>query len=124
MATASPIVIRQLGLQDYTEIFLLMKAFTDRRDNLTRDEIWFVEHNPVFTQGQAGKDEYILVPGDIPVLKSDLPYRGTWLILRYLQRSLFVLNNKMREDFVITAMILQAVIMAVFTEKLCSNQFK
>ena len=62
MATASPIVIRQLGLQDYTEIFLLMKAFTDRRDNLTRDEIWFVEHNPVFTQGQAGKDEYILVP--------------------------------------------------------------
>lgn len=70
MATASPIVIRQLGLQDYTEIFLLMKAFTDRRDNLTRDEIWFVEHNPVFTQGQAGKDEYILVPGDIPVLKA------------------------------------------------------
>ncbi|MFQ3309107.1 MAG: lipoyl(octanoyl) transferase [Porticoccaceae bacterium] len=100
MATASPIVIRQLGLQDYTEIFLLMKAFTDRRDNLTRDEIWFVEHNPVFTQGQAGKDEYILVPGDIPVLKSDrgghVTYHGPGQITAYLLIDLKRLNIGVR----------------------------
>ena len=42
-----------------------MKAFTDERDDTTEDEIWLVEHDPVFTQGQAGKAEHILMPGDI-----------------------------------------------------------
>ena len=59
MATALPIIVRQLGRQDFTETFPLMKAFTDQRDNSTRDEIWLMEHNPVFTQGLAGKDEYL-----------------------------------------------------------------
>ena len=49
-----------LGIEDYGEIFQLMKTFTNQRSNLTSDEIWMVQHNPVFTQGQAGKDEYIL----------------------------------------------------------------
>jgi lipoyl(octanoyl) transferase len=48
-----------------------MHDFTDTRDETTADEIWLVEHDPVFTQGQAGKAEHVLVPGDIPVIQSD-----------------------------------------------------
>jgi len=48
-----------------------MHDFTDTRDETSPDEIWLVEHYPVFTQGQAGKAEHVLVPGDIPVIQSD-----------------------------------------------------
>ncbi|EDM67141.1 lipoyltransferase [Moritella sp. PE36] len=48
-----------------------MKSFTDNRDDHTEDELWFVEHDPVFTQGQAGKAEHILATGDIPVVQAD-----------------------------------------------------
>jgi len=48
-----------------------MSEFTDHRDQNTCDEIWLVEHEPVFTQGQAGKAEHILAPGDIPVVQVD-----------------------------------------------------
>lgn len=48
-----------------------MHHFTDQRDDQSRDEIWLVEHPPVFTQGQAGKAEHLLMPGDIPVVQSD-----------------------------------------------------
>jgi len=48
-----------------------MQTFTDNRDEHTADELWLVEHPPVFTQGQAGKDEHLLMPGDIPVVKVD-----------------------------------------------------
>lgn len=48
-----------------------MKTFTDERNNETADEIWLVEHDPVFTQGQAGKEEHILAAGDIPVVQVD-----------------------------------------------------
>lgn len=48
-----------------------MHHYTDQRDSLSRDEIWLVEHPPVFTQGQAGKAEHLLMPGDIPVVQSD-----------------------------------------------------
>lgn len=48
-----------------------MHQFTDQRDSTTRDEVWLVEHNPVFTQGQAGKAEHLLNTGDIPVVQSD-----------------------------------------------------
>ena len=68
MSAASPLIIRCWGIEDYGEIFQLMKTFTNQRSNLTSDEIWMVQHNPVFTQGQAGKDEYILGSGDIPCL--------------------------------------------------------
>lgn len=100
MATASSIIVRQLGRQDYTETFPLMKAFNDQRDNSTRDEIWLMEHNPVFTQGQAGKDEYILVPGIIPVVKSDrgghVTYHGPGQITAYLLIDLKRLNIGVR----------------------------
>jgi lipoyl(octanoyl) transferase len=64
-------IIRQLGTQPYCPIWQKMQDFTDRRTPETADEIWLVEHPPVFTQGQAGKAEHILSPGDIPVVKVD-----------------------------------------------------
>lgn len=64
-------IIRQLGLKPYTETFEAMRTFTQTRTEVTPDEIWFLEHPPVFTQGQAGKPEHLLLPGDIPVVQSD-----------------------------------------------------
>ncbi|WP_039054950.1 lipoyl(octanoyl) transferase LipB [Enterobacter sp. Bisph1] len=65
------ILIRELGLQPYEPVSQAMHQFTDARDDSTPDEIWLVEHFPVFTQGQAGKAEHVLAPGDIPVIQSD-----------------------------------------------------
>ncbi|MDF7758839.1 lipoyl(octanoyl) transferase LipB [Kosakonia cowanii] len=65
------ILIRNLGLQPYAPVSQEMHDFTDRRDDETPDEIWLVEHPPVFTQGQAGKAEHVLAAGDIPVIQSD-----------------------------------------------------
>ncbi|MGL4036056.1 lipoyl(octanoyl) transferase LipB [Kosakonia cowanii] len=65
------ILIRNLGLQPYAPVSQEMHDFTDRRDDDTPDEIWLVEHPPVFTQGQAGKTEHVLAAGDIPVIQSD-----------------------------------------------------
>jgi|TARA_B110000444_G_scaffold80_1_gene86 lipoyl(octanoyl) transferase len=48
-----------------------MKSFTSKREKITSDEIWFLEHFPVFTQGQAGDNSYIIQPGEIPVIKTD-----------------------------------------------------
>ncbi|MBT5796099.1 MAG: lipoyl(octanoyl) transferase LipB [Porticoccaceae bacterium] len=84
----TPLIIRQLGTQQYNHTFNAMKKFNEERNEATADEIWFVEHYPVFTQGQAGKEEYILVPGDIPVVKSDrgghVTYHGPGQITAYL----------------------------------------
>ena len=52
------LVVCQLGLQDYQEIWHKMQEFTDNRNAETTDEIWLVEHHPVFTQGQAGKPDH------------------------------------------------------------------
>lgn len=65
------ILIRNLGLQPYDPVSEAMHEFTETRDDSTPDEIWLVEHNPVFTQGQAGKAEHVLSPGNIPVIQSD-----------------------------------------------------
>lgn len=63
--------IRQLADADYVEVWQAMKDFTDNRGDETKDELWLVEHPPVFTQGQAGKEEHLLMPGDIPVVQVD-----------------------------------------------------
>ena len=82
-----PVRIRDLGLCDYTDVWQAMKSFTDSRTEQTNDEFWFVEHNPVFTQGQAGKDEHILAPGNIPVVHADrggqVTYHGPGQIVIY-----------------------------------------
>jgi len=56
---------------DYSKAWHAMQNFTDNRDEQTPDELWLVEHPPVFTQGQAGKEEHLLMPGDIEVVKVD-----------------------------------------------------
>jgi len=65
------ILVRHLGLQPYEPVSQAMHEFTDMRDDTTPDEIWLVEHLPVFTQGQAGKAEHLLMTGDIPVIQSE-----------------------------------------------------
>ncbi|WP_305460414.1 lipoyl(octanoyl) transferase LipB [Photobacterium leiognathi] len=65
------LIIKNLGRRDYQTTFDAMHDFTNNRTEDTADEIWLVEHSPVFTQGQAGKVEHLLNTGDIPVVQSD-----------------------------------------------------
>lgn len=82
------LIIRQLGLQPYQPIWESMQAFTNERTVDTPDEIWVLEHEPVFTQGQAGKPEHLLHTGDIPVVQVDrggqVTYHGPGQLIIYL----------------------------------------
>ncbi len=62
---------RKLGQVDYLPTLESMRAFTDQRDRDTADELWLLQHPAVFTQGQAGKPEHLLAPGEIPVVQVD-----------------------------------------------------
>lgn len=64
-------IVRQLNRQAYLPVWQAMQNFTQQRDQTTTDEIWLVEHEPVFTQGQAGKAEHLLSMSDIPVIQVD-----------------------------------------------------
>ncbi|WP_139174634.1 lipoyl(octanoyl) transferase LipB [Lysobacter enzymogenes] len=79
--------LRDLGRQPYEPVWRAMQAFTDARDAETPDELWLVEHDPVFTLGQAGKDEHVLMPGEIPVIHVDrggqVTYHGPGQIVLY-----------------------------------------
>ncbi|WP_436322652.1 lipoyl(octanoyl) transferase LipB [Vibrio cidicii] len=81
------LVVKRLGRQDYSPVWQAMHQFTDQRSEETRDEVWLVEHNPVFTQGQAGKAEHLLNTGDIPVVQSDrggqVTYHGPGQLVVY-----------------------------------------
>jgi lipoyl(octanoyl) transferase len=83
----SRIGIRELGLVDYERAWRSMQTFTDRRNAGTPDEIWLLQHPPVFTLGQAGKAEHVLAAGDIPVLHVDrggqVTYHGPGQIVAY-----------------------------------------
>ena len=63
--------LKELGLVDYAPTLEAMKTFTDQREADTPDELWLLQHPRVFTQGQAGKAEHVLAPGDIPVIQVD-----------------------------------------------------
>ena len=80
-------IVRDLGRQPYAPVWHAMQRFTDARADDTPDELWVVEHDPVFTLGQAGKDEHVLAPGDIPVLHVDrggqVTYHGPGQIVVY-----------------------------------------
>jgi len=80
--------IRQLNIADYIPVWEAMKSFTDTRHDKTPDEVWFVEHPPVYTQGQAGKPEHVLNPGDIPVIQTDrggqVTYHGPGQLVAYI----------------------------------------
>jgi lipoyl(octanoyl) transferase len=82
-----PLKIRRLGRQPYAATWKAMSAFTDNRTAETVDELWLLEHDPVFTLGQAGKMEHVLAPGDIPVIPVDrggqVTYHGPGQIVGY-----------------------------------------
>jgi lipoyl(octanoyl) transferase len=65
------LLLRRLGVVDYEPVLRDMKAFTDARDGDSADELWLLQHPRVFTQGQAGRVEHLLAPGDIPVIAAD-----------------------------------------------------
>jgi len=71
MSDQPPLLLRRLGRRDYEPVWRAMRAFTDGRGPGTPSELWLVEHPPVYTQGQAGRAEHLLAPGDIPVVQSD-----------------------------------------------------
>ena len=83
----SDLFVRRLGLMEYEPVWRAMQSFTDHRDANTPDELWLVEHPPVFTQGQAGRAEHVLAPGDIPVIQVDrggqVTYHGPGQIVAY-----------------------------------------
>jgi lipoyl(octanoyl) transferase len=76
-----------VGRQDYTECWRAMSDFTNQRTSDTPDQLWLVEHPPVFTQGQAGKAEHLLFPGDIPLVQTDrggqITYHGPGQLVAY-----------------------------------------
>ena len=80
--------IHNLGLRPYQEIWYAMRACTAARDADSADQIWLVQHPPVYTQGQAGKPEHLLAPGDIPVIQIDrggqITYHGPGQTVMYL----------------------------------------
>lgn len=79
--------VRDLGRQPYEPVWRAMQAYTDARDEATPDALWLVEHEPVFTLGQAGRPEHVLMPGDIPVLHVDrggqVTYHGPGQLVLY-----------------------------------------
>ena len=82
------LIVKQLGQVDYLPTFEAMQAFTLNRDASTPDELWLLEHPPVFTQGLAGKPEHILQNSDIPIVQIDrggqVTYHGPGQLVAYL----------------------------------------
>ena len=83
-----PLTFEDLGTVDYESTWSAMNAFTLGRDENQEDECWFLQHNPVFTLGQAGKPEHILNPHQIPVVNTDrggqVTYHGPGQLVAYL----------------------------------------
>ncbi|MEZ8294564.1 lipoyl(octanoyl) transferase LipB [Vibrio splendidus] len=81
------LIVKKLGRQDYEPVWKAMHKFTDERTEEDVDQVWLVEHNPVFTQGQTGKAEHVLNAGDIPVIQSDrggqVTYHGPGQLVAY-----------------------------------------
>ena len=79
--------VRALGRQPYEPVWRAMQAYTDGRGEDSEDELWLVEHEPVFTLGQAGRWEHVLAPGTIPVLPVDrggqVTYHGPGQLVAY-----------------------------------------
>ena len=78
----------QLGLKPYLPVWDEMKSFTRERSEATQDELWLLQHEPVFTQGQAGKAEHLLATGEIPVAQVDrggqVTYHGPGQLVAYV----------------------------------------
>lgn len=95
------LLIRQLGMQPYEKTWQDMQDFTDQRSEETDDELWLLQHPPVYTLGKNGKPEHILDPGDIPIVQSDrggqVTYHGPGQIVVYALLDLNRLRIGVRE---------------------------
>lgn len=93
--------VREFELVDYPIAWQAMQRFTNERMPDTVDEIWLLQHPPVFTQGQAGKAEHLLLPGDIPVVQADrggqVTYHGPGQLVCYLMLDVRRLGFGVRE---------------------------
>jgi lipoyl(octanoyl) transferase len=85
--TANQPVLRWLGRVEYEPTWRAMQSFTEQRTSDTADEIWFLEHPPVFTLGMNAAPEHLLAPGDIPVVQIDrggqVTYHGPGQLVVY-----------------------------------------
>lgn len=83
-----PLQVVTWGLQDYVPVWQQMQAFTQQRNAATVDELWVVQHSPVFTLGRNGKREHVLSPGNIPVISVDrggqVTYHGPGQVVLYV----------------------------------------
>ena len=88
MSTGNTLIIRQLGLQDYQASWAKMRDFTEQRDSSTVDEIWLLQHPPVFTLGRNASQDHILKTGNIPIVQIDrggqVTYHGPGQLVAYL----------------------------------------
>lgn len=95
------LIVRHLGIQNFSDIWQQMRDFTDARTQDTADELWLLEHPSVFTLGQAGKPEHILAAGDIPVVQTDrggqVTYHGLGQLVGYCLFDIKRLNIGVRE---------------------------
>ncbi|MFT7559147.1 MAG: lipoyl(octanoyl) transferase [Flavobacteriales bacterium] len=101
-ASSPSIHVQYLGCCEYLDTWQRMKTFTDTRDDNAQDQLWLLEHSPVFTQGLAGKPEHVLADaGDIPIVASDrggqVTYHGPGQLVVYPLISLRRLNLGVRE---------------------------
>ncbi|MGD8909612.1 MAG: lipoyl(octanoyl) transferase LipB [Chromatiales bacterium] len=125
MSRNGTLVVRHLGLSPYAETWLAMRDYTDRRDASSPDQLWLLEHPPVFTLGQAGKPEHLINPGTIPVIKTDrggqVTYHGPGQLVAYLLLDLRRAGLGVRG---LVSLLEQAVIAMLATEGIeaCSRQ--
>ncbi len=82
------LLVKQLGLQPYEIIWEAMRNYTEQRDQESQDQLWLLEHPPVFTLGQAGRPEHLIDPGGIPIIRTDrggqVTYHGPGQLVAYL----------------------------------------
>jgi lipoyl(octanoyl) transferase len=87
VAPATRLLIRHLGQVNYARTWHEMQAFTDSRSPDTPDEVWFLQHTPVFTLGRNGKQEHLIDTGNIPVIQVDrggqVTYHGPGQLIMY-----------------------------------------
>ncbi|MBN1378283.1 MAG: lipoyl(octanoyl) transferase LipB [Gammaproteobacteria bacterium] len=89
------LIVREMGRREYVPVWREMQAFTTTRSHATIDELWFVEHPPVYTLGVGGKEQHLLDPHNIPVIRSNrggqVTYHGPGQIIAY---TLFDMHRK------------------------------
>jgi len=122
---ARSITIRQYGLSDYQMMWQAMQAFTRARDENTADEIWLLQHPPVYTLGLNGKPEHILNAGNIPIVPVDrggqVTYHGPGQLVAYLLIDLKRLGLGIRE---LVTMMEQSIIELLATYAVIANSRK